>query len=146
DLPVAYQTAVQIGDWWTAGLAAWRLGEHSDAFRAFEHVATDPTEDAWVRSGGAFWAARAAGQSGRHERVSEYLRQAAYWPSTFYGQIALRQLGEEPVIENLGPRPYEATLQRASAAAPSIGVDASELNAFIQSDERARRTVALFEI
>src|SRR5690606_31661758 len=39
DLTSAYQTGVQIGDWWTAGLAAWRLGEHSDAFRAFEHVA-----------------------------------------------------------------------------------------------------------
>lgn len=145
DLAGAYQTAIQIGDWWTAGLAAWRLGEHSDAFRAFEQVAVDPTEDPWVRSGGAFWAARAAGQSGRHERVSEYLRQAAAWPSTFYGQIALRQLGEEPVIENLGPRPYEATLQRA-AAVPASGVDARELNAFIQSNEGARRTVALYEV
>lgn len=146
DLPGAYEMGQQIGDWWTAGLAAWRMDQHAEAFRAFEHVAQDPTEDPWVRSGGAFWAARAAGQSGRQERVVEYLRQAARWPATFYGQIALHQLGEEPVIENMGPRPYEATLQRASLTPEPIGVDTRALNAFIQSDEDARRTVALYEV
>ncbi|MGE7199213.1 lytic transglycosylase domain-containing protein [Brevundimonas naejangsanensis] len=146
DLPGAYEMGQQIGDWWTAGLAAWRMDQHADAFRAFEHVAQDPTEDPWVRSGGAFWAARAAGQSGRQERVVEYLRQAARWPATFYGQIALHQLGEEPVIENMGPRPYEATLQRASLTPEPLGVDTRALNAFIQSDEDARRTVALYEV
>ncbi len=146
DLPGAYEMGQQIGDWWTAGLAAWRMDQHAEAFRAFEHVAQDPTEDPWVRSGGAFWAARAAGQSGRQERVIEYLRQAARWPATFYGQIALHQLGEEPVIENMGPRPYEATLQRASLTTEPLGVDTRALNAFIQSDEDARRTVALYEV
>lgn len=57
DLAGAYDMGQQIGDWWTAGLAAWRMGRHAEAFRAFEHVAQDPTEDPWVRSGGAFWAA-----------------------------------------------------------------------------------------
>lgn len=146
DLAGAYEMGQQIGDWWTAGLAAWRMDRHAEAFRAFEHVAQDPTEDPWVRSGGAFWAARAAAQSGRQERVVEYLRQAARWPATFYGQIALHQLGEEPVIENLGPRSYEATLQRAALAPEPIGVDTRALNAFIQSDEDARRTVALYEV
>ncbi len=146
DLPGAYEMGQQIGDWWTAGLAAWRMDQHAEAFRAFEHVAQDPTEDPWVRSGGAFWAARAAGQSGRQERVVEYLRQAARWPATFYGQIALHQLGEEPVIENMGPRPYEATVQRASLTPEPLGVDTRALNAFIQSDEDARRTVALYEV
>lgn len=146
DLAGAYNMGQQIGDWWTTGLAAWRMGRHAEAFRAFEHVAQDPTEDPWVRSGGAFWAARAAAQSGRQERVVEYLRQAARWPATFYGQIALHQLGEEPVIENLGPRSYEATLQRAALAPEPIGVDTRALNAFIQSDEDARRTVALYEV
>ncbi len=146
DLAGAYEMGQQIGDWWTAGLAAWRMDRHAEAFRAFEHVAQDPIEDPWVRSGGAFWAARAAAQSGRQERVVEYLRQAARWPATFYGQIALHQLGEEPVIENLGPRSYEATLQRAALAPEPIGVDTRALNAFIQSDEDARRTVALYEV
>ena len=146
DLAGAYRIGAEMGDWWSAGLAAWRLNEFSDAFRAFERVAQDPTEDPWVRAGAAFWTARAAGRSGRQDRVVEHLRLAARWPATFYGQVALRQLGEEPVIENLGPRAYEATLQRASFTPEPTGVDARELNAFIRSDETARRTVALYEV
>ena len=146
DLAGAYRTGAEMGDWWSAGLAAWRLHEYSDAFRAFERVAEDPTEDPWVRAGAAFWTARAAAQSGRQDKVAHYLRMAARWPSTFYGQVALRQLGEEPVIENQGPRAYGATLQRASFTPEPTGVDARELNAFIRSDETARRTVALYEV
>jgi len=146
DLAGAYRIGAEMGDWWSAGLAAWRLNEFSDAFRAFERVAQDPTEDPWVRAGAAFWTARAAAQSGRQDKVAENLRLAARWPATFYGQIALRQLGEEPVIENMGPRAYGATVQRASFTPEPTGVDARELNAFIRSDETARRTVALYEV
>ncbi|WP_312144845.1 lytic transglycosylase domain-containing protein [Brevundimonas sp.] len=146
DLAGAYRTGAEMGDWWSAGLAAWRLNEFSDAYRAFERVAQDPTEDPWVRAGAAFWTARAAGRSGRQDKVVENLRLAARWPATFYGQVALRQLGEEPVIENMGPRAYGATLQRASLSPEPTGVDARELNAFIRSDETARRTVALYEV
>ena len=146
DLPGAYRTGAEMGDWWSAGLAAWRMNEFSDAFRAFERVAQDPTEDPWVRAGAAFWTARAAAQSGRQDRVTEYLRLCARWPATFYGQVALRQLGEEPVIENMGPRAYSASAQRASFTPEPTGVDARELNAFIRADETARRTVALYEV
>ncbi|MFK0300006.1 lytic transglycosylase domain-containing protein [Brevundimonas sp. NPDC090276] len=147
DLAGAYRTGAEMGDWWSAGLAAWRLNEFSDAYRAFERVAEDPTEDPWVRAGAAFWTARAAAQSGRQDKVAEHLRKAARWPATFYGQIALRQLGEEPVIENIGPRAYgAATMQRAGFTPEPTGVDARELNAFIRSDETARRTVALYEV
>ena len=146
DLTGAWRTGAEMGDWWSAGLAAWRMNEFSDAYRAFERVAQDPTEDPWVRAGAAFWTARAAARSGRQDRVVENLRLAARWPATFYGQVALRQLGEEPVIENMGPRAYGATLQRASLAPEPAGVEARELNAFIRSDETARRTVALYEV
>ncbi len=146
DLPGAYRTGAEMGDWWSAGLAAWRMNEFSDAFRAFERVAQDPTEDPWVRAGAAFWTARAAGRSGRQDRVTEYLRLCARWPATFYGQVALRQLGEEPVIENMGPRAYSASVQRANFTPEPTGVDARELNAFIRADETARRTVALYEV
>jgi len=147
DLAGAWRTGAEMGDWWSAGLAAWRMNEFSDAFRAFERVAQDPTEDPWVRAGAAFWTARAAARSGRQDRVTEYLRLCARWPATFYGQVALRQLGEEPVIENMGPRAYgAATMQRAAFTPEPTGVDARELNAFIRSDETARRTVALYEV
>ena len=147
DLTGAVAIGQQIGDWWTVGLAQWRLGQYGESFTAFARVANDPTEDPWVRAGAAYWTARAAGQSGRQDRIVEHLRLAAQWPATFYGQIALAQLGEDPAIENMGPRPYvqEARLQRA-AYTPDTSVGAEELAAFVQTDPRARRTVALYEI
>jgi len=149
DLNGAYVTGVQIGDWWTAGLAAYRLNDFQRSFQAFERVAADPTEDPWVRAGAGVWAAKAAGQSGRQDRITEFLRFAAQWPATFYGQIALRQLGQEPEIANMGPRAYApAGLQRAAyvGGEDASGVDVHELNAFIQSDPQARRTVAFYEV
>ncbi|TPW05908.1 MAG: lytic transglycosylase [bacterium] len=115
---------------------------------AFERVLDDPTEDGWVRSGAAFWAARSAGRSGQQDRVQPLLHRAATWPATFYGQIALRQLGEEPVIENLGPTPYAPGNLRPATyqAEEPIGVNADELDEFIRTEPRARRTVAFFEV
>ena len=148
DLAGAAALGEQIGDWWTVGLAQYRLGEFGPAKTAFQRVLDDPTEDGWVRSGAAFWAARAAGRSGQQDRVQPLLRRAAAWPATFYGQIALRQLGEEPTIENLGPTPYGAPpVQRLVYQADEpVGVDADELEEFVRNEPRARRTVAYFEI
>lgn len=147
DLPEALRLGEEIGDWWVVGLAAWRSGDASRAFTAFERVAVDPTEDGWTRAGAGVWAARAAGQSGRQDRIQEFLRLSARWPATFYGQIALRQLGEEPVILNSGPRPYEAVVQNVSVAVDEpVGVNQREMDAFLQSEPRARRTVAFFEV
>lgn len=148
DLTGASALGRQIGDWWTVGLAEWRLGQFHESFAAFERVANDPTEDAWVRAGAAFWTARAAAQSGRQDRVTDYLRLSAQWPATFYGQIALRQLGEEATIENMGPRPYEAEprLRRAAYVPQSAAVEPTALEAFVQADARAKRTVAFYEV
>ena len=148
DLSGAVTLGEQLGDWWTVGLAQYRLGEFAAATNAFQRVLDDPTEDGWVRAGAAFWAARSAGRSGQQDRVQPLLRRAGAWPATFYGQIALHQLGEEPTIENLGPRPYsEAGLRRASYQAEEpIGVGADELDEFLRSEPRARRTVAFFEV
>lgn len=147
DLTGAVALGTQIGDWWTVALANYRLNDFNAAFQAFERVALDPTEDAWVRAGAAVWASKAAAQSGRQDRIQEFQRLAARWPATFYGQIALRQLGEEPAIENLGPRPYQAEVRQAAyQPAEPIGIEMAELNAFIQSDPQARRTVAFYEV
>jgi soluble lytic murein transglycosylase len=148
DLTGAVALGDQLGDWWTVGLAQYRLGEFGQAKIAFQRVLDDPTEDGWTRSGAAFWAARSAAQSGQQDRVQPLLRRAAAWPATFYGQIAMRQLGEEPTIENLGPVPYgTARLQHASYQSDEpIGVDADELEAFVRSEPRALRTVAFYEV
>ncbi|RZJ32652.1 MAG: lytic transglycosylase domain-containing protein, partial [Brevundimonas sp.] len=113
DLAGAVVIGQEVGDWWTVGLAQYRMGDFGAAAGAFQRVLDDPTEDGWVRAGAAFWAARSAGRSSQQDRVQPLLRRAAAWPATFYGQIALRQLGEDVAIENMGPTPYGATLQRA---------------------------------
>ena len=149
DLTGAVEKGRDSGDWWTVGLASWRLNEFQASLEAFDRVADDPTEDAWVRAGAGVWAARAAQRAGHLDRVTGYLQMAAQWPATFYGQIALRQLGIEPVIQNQGPTPYQAGgLQRASFTdgAAEAGIDARQLEAFVQSDPRAKRSVAFFEI
>jgi soluble lytic murein transglycosylase-like protein len=149
NLTGAYETGVAIGDWWTAGLSAWRLGRFEESYLAFERVAENPVEDAWVRSGAAFWASRAAERAGRPHMVQPFLRLSARWPATFYGQIALRRLGIEPVIENLGtgPQPYSGQV----VAAPEFeglpeGLSIADLQGFVERDPQARRTVALLEV
>ncbi|MFN3558175.1 MAG: lytic transglycosylase domain-containing protein [Brevundimonas sp.] len=147
DLAGAVVIGQEVGDWWTVGLAQYRMGDFGAAAGAFQRVLDDPTEDGWVRAGAAFWAARSAGRSSQQDRVQPLLRRAAAWPATFYGQIALRQLGEDVAIENMGPTPYGATLQRAVYTPDEpIGVEADELEEFVRSEPRARRTVAFSEI
>jgi soluble lytic murein transglycosylase len=149
DLATAYSLGIQIGDWWTTGLAAYRLGQFNDSMQAFERVAADPTEDPWVRSGAGVWAAKAAAQSGRQDKITGFLNLAAHWPATFYGQVAMRQLGRDVAIEGLGPRPYSPGGVQRAGYQPAYGageVDSRDLNAFIQSDDRARRTVAYLEV
>jgi hypothetical protein len=146
DLQGAIAQGEQIGDWWVVGLAAWRTGDFGKSFQAFERVAADPTEDAWTRAGAGVWAARAAGQSGRQDRIQEFLHLATRWPATFYGQIALRQLGQDPVIVNGGPTPYDAVAHTTSLNDEPVGVNQREMDEFLNSEPRARRTVAFFEV
>jgi soluble lytic murein transglycosylase len=149
ELSRAYTTGISIGDWWVVGLSAWRMGDFGASFTAFERVAWDPTEDAWVRAGAAFWAARAAARSGQQDQIDTLLHLSASWPATFYGQIALYQLDIEPTLRNWGPQPYSATEDeglRAIAFTPDISIDDDTLIAFIERDPQARRVVAYLEV
>lgn len=92
DAKTAFRLAVEVGERWVAGLSAWRLGDHAQALDYFSQVARDPDEDAWARSGGAYWAARAADALGDAAQAEGYLRLAADASHTFYGMIAARQL------------------------------------------------------
>jgi len=94
----AYPMAVEAGERWVAGLAAYRLQNYTDAFSRFQSVAEDAAEDSWTRAGAAYWAARAAVAAGLDALERPYLQMAADRPWTFYGMIAERQLGLSPTV------------------------------------------------
>jgi len=92
DMTNALASAEKGRERWIAGLAAYRLKKFDEARGYFGAVATDLTEDAWLRSAAAFWAARAVTAAGQAEAAEPFLRMAAMSPTTFYGMIAQRQL------------------------------------------------------
>lgn len=78
---------------WAGGLAAWRQGDYKTAARLFEQTAKSPYVSTWMRAGGAYWASRAHMRAGNIKDVSTWLKEAAGYPHTFYGLIAIRALG-----------------------------------------------------
>lgn len=92
DVEKAFALAPKAGERWIAGLAAFRLQKFGEARGFFETVAGDYSEDEWLRSAAAFWAARSATAAGEPEAAEPFLRMAAMSPNTFYGMIAQRQL------------------------------------------------------
>ncbi len=78
--------------YWTAGLAAWRLGRLEDARHWFETLAQAPGVSPWIVSAGAYWASRVHLKAKRPHLVSHWLAKAAEHPRTFYGLLARRSL------------------------------------------------------
>ena len=87
---------------WLAGLEAWRRGSFTKAAQAFAKDAEDEDKNRWEQSKSAFWAARAYLRAKQPDKVSAYLRKAAKYPLTFYGQLAARALGVETVFTRPG--------------------------------------------
>ena len=80
---------------WTAGLAAWRLGDLETAATHFEAVAKTEYADDWLVSAGAFWAARTHLKLRRPAEMSRWLSIASRHGKTFYGLLAGAALGVE---------------------------------------------------
>ncbi len=97
------RAAIPEADWW-AGLAAWRLGEIETAADHFSALAHADEVDPWMRSGAAYWAARAYMVDFQPARVVPMLEIAAREPLTFYGILATRQLGREIEVNFAPPR------------------------------------------
>lgn len=83
---------------WDSGLAEFRAGRYSDAAKQFERVALTPGLSPWTASAGAFWAARSHLRAGEPQNVDRWLRVAAEQPRTFYGLLALQNLGVAPPL------------------------------------------------
>ncbi|WP_413020945.1 transglycosylase SLT domain-containing protein [Novosphingobium panipatense] len=78
--------------WWTAGLAAWRLGDCDGAADAFAKSAK-ASENAELTSAAHYWASRALVRCRKPEQASALLRLAAARDETLYGMLAAEQLG-----------------------------------------------------
>lgn len=101
----AKRAAARSGDripgvYWTAGLAAWRLGNIETAGAFFAKQAREGRQSAWDISQGAFWAFRAFQRMENPALARKYLRIAARYPRTFYGILARREMNQPLEIDN----------------------------------------------
>lgn len=154
DAARALQLAPAAGNPWIAGLSAWRLGRFEDARAFFRAVAIDEDEDDWLRSAGAFWAARAARKLGDEEQSVAFLRMAARTPHCFYGMIATRaleleglMLAEAPARTDRYEAPSGRGLLTRISTAPVVAAPApGDVSGFARSNARARRAAALMQV
>lgn len=134
DARTAFQLAVNVGERWIAGLAAWRLQDYGQAHDYFAQVAHDE-QDPWLRSAGAYWAARSAVALGDTSTAQAFLRLAAQTPHTFYGMIAERQV--QMTVAEAATGLHTLAAFRAPEPAPTRAID---------GDTRAHRAKALAQI
>lgn len=89
----AMGTGPWVGEaWWTAGLAAWRLGDCDGAADAFAKAARS-SENHELTSAAHYWQSRALIRCRRPELANAPLRLAAARDETLYGMLAAEQLG-----------------------------------------------------
>ena len=78
--------------WWTAGLAAWRLGDCAGAAHAFGQTASR-ADNGELAAAAYYWQSRALVRCRQPEKASAPLRSAAARDETLYGMLAAEQLG-----------------------------------------------------
>ena len=81
--------------YWIRGLIAFRDGDMDNSLDLFKAMAAVEHQSDDLRAGAGFWAARAALASGEPADITPSLEIAAQYPFTFYGQLALAQLGRD---------------------------------------------------
>ena len=102
---------------YVAGLAAWRMGNIPAASGWFQAAATAPCTTPSLRSGAAFWAARAAQKNRDQTNAQMWLTRAARERHSFYGLLANRLLGHQVGFDRDRPLLAEADVQ-AIASTP----------------------------
>lgn len=78
--------------WWTAGLAAWRLGDCLGAADAFGRTA-GLTDNSELKAASYYWQSRSLVRCRQPEKAASPLRLAAGRDETLYGMLAAEQLG-----------------------------------------------------
>lgn len=106
--------------YWISGLIHFREGDILSAYERFEAMAKVEEQENALRSAAGFWAARTALAVGRIEEVADHLEIAAAYPFSFYGQLALAQLGREYEYNWSPPELTESNYAQLVAADPAI--------------------------
>ena len=84
---------------WVKGLVQWQRREYKSAANGFEVAATSPYASGWMISAASYWASRAHMRSDNIDVVAKWLDNAAAYPRTFYGLIAMRAMGKKSVFD-----------------------------------------------
>ncbi|MGV6800297.1 MAG: lytic transglycosylase domain-containing protein [bacterium] len=133
-MTIASEVAQRHGDkaplaYWVAGLISYRRGNITEAASYFSQMAQIPWQEEGLRSGAAYWAARTNLAIGNSQAVFENLQLAAQYPYSFYGQLALGQLGQQSSV---------------SYSAPSLSQE--QWQDLAAKSRRLKRAVALVEV
>lgn len=123
---------------WTAGLAAFRMGDDAgagDAFLRAAGLAANPE----LAAAAQFWAARTAMRAQRPDRVAPALRAAAAYRDTMYGMMAAEALGLRTVAAASPPDFSAQDWQQLRAIANvRLAVQLAEIGADALADEMLR--------
>lgn len=128
---------------WVAGLAAWRLGRYDNAAHHFENLAFSKNASGWDRSAGAWWGARVQLRLRQPSEAIRLLEIGAAEERTFYGQLSLRQLGNDQPFA-WTPPPLEVRDARRLTAIPAIrrALALSEIGEAVRADREITRLFA----
>lgn len=110
-------------DSWFTALGFWRAGDYAQAAPIFARVSADEGLSKWQRAAAYYWSYRALGKLGETRAAKDALKQAAAYPTTFYGMLAASKLG-----------------------LPAITPEAPEVRDHVRNDPRAIRAALLVQL
>ena len=128
---VAHEAAVPANPYYRAEfyfMAGWValrfLTDPATALKHFAHV-DEGSDDPIVRARAAYWRGRAAEAAGQFTEMREQYEAAARYPTAYYGQLALAQLGAGAItLPRTSPQPSNESkndLVRAASIMYAIG-------------------------
>lgn len=124
--------------WWTAGLAAWRIGDCAAATEAFGQAAQG-AQNLELTSAAHYWQSRALVRCRQPEKATAPLRSAARLDETLYGMLAAEQLGMKLPESHATPDFTQADWQRLrDAANVRLAVQLAEIGEDGLADEVLR--------